>query len=237
MNRIFIEPPSSDSVRITGEDAKHLQVLRVNVGDTLPLSDGKGMLYTGKVERVTPQAYELSLSDARASREGLAEVTLFQALCKGDKTEQIVQKSVELGVTEIVLFVSDTCVAKPDGKEDAKIERFARVARLAAMQSGREIVPVVRGFLTFDEVVKRCQNTSTLFFYEKAEKKLSEAIRALPSGKISLIVGCEGGFLPREVKKLTDAGIEPLSLGKRILRAETAPVVALSVLMAHLGEI
>ena len=241
MHRLFLPPQTvASAVEITGEDCRHLQVLRVRQGETLSVSDGVSWLYDGRVERVEKDRVLLSLSGQRPLEgEPSLRVVLWQAVCKGDKNEQIVQKCVELGVDAVRFFCSENCVARPSGREDAKIFRLARVSRMAAMQAGRGRIPEVDGFFPFDAMREACAGAPSLFFYENAVERLSSHLAQHPFGgkTCNIIIGSEGGFTPREAECLVSAGIPALSLGSRILRAETAPAAVLAVLMASVGEL
>ena len=241
MHRLFLPPQTvASAVEIMGEDCRHLQVLRVRQGETLSVSDGVSWLYDGRVERVEKDRVLLSLSGQRPLEgEPSLRVVLWQAVCKGDKNEQIVQKCVELGVDAVRFFCSENCVARPSGREDAKIFRLARVSRTAAMQAGRGRIPEVDGFFPFDAMREACAGAPSLFFYENAVECLSSHLAQHPFGgkTCNIIIGSEGGFTPREAECLVSAGIPALSLGSRILRAETAPAAVLAVLMASVGEL
>ena len=209
-------------------------------GETLSVSDGVSWLYDGRVERVEKNRVLLSLSGQRPLEgEPSLRVVLWQAVCKGDKNEQIVQKCVELGVDAVRFFCSENCVARPSGREDAKIFRLARVSRTAAMQAGRGRIPEVDGFFPFEAMREACAGAPSLFFYENAVERLSSHLTQHPFGgkTCNIIIGSEGGFTPREAECLVSAGIPALSLGSRILRAETAPAAVLAVLMASVGEL
>lgn len=241
MHRLFI-PPQADAsvVEITGEDCRHLQVLRVRPGEKLSVSDGERLVYDGTVERVEKNRVLVALSAPRPlAGEPSLRVVLWQALCKGDKNEQIVQKSVELGVDAVRFFCSENCVARPSDREEAKIQRLARVARTAAMQAGRGRIPQVEGVFPFSLLRTACTDAPALFFYENAHQRLSSHLAAHPlrTQTCHIIVGSEGGFTPQEAQSLTEAGIPALSLGDRILRAETASTAVLAALMASVGEL
>ena len=171
-----------------------------------------------------------------------AEVYLFQGLPKSDKMELIIQKCVELGVHEIIPVNMKRCVVKLDDKKtDAKIKRWNSISESAAKQSGRGIIPRVSAPVSFDEAIKLCEEMDVkLIPYELAEgmQATTEALSKIAPGmKIGFFIGPEGGFELSEIKKAKENGIIPISLGKRILRTETAGLTVMSILMYHLETI
>ena len=171
-----------------------------------------------------------------SSTEPRGKITLYQALPKGDKMEWIIQKSVELGVFRIVPILTSRCVSRPDAKSmEKKVQRFNKIAAEAAKQSGRGILPKVSGLLTLEQAAKDVSGKG-IVFYEKGGARLAELI-APEDTEIGIFVGSEGGFAPEEIALLEKAGVEPATLGRRILRCETAPICGLSVLLSLLGDI
>lgn len=171
--------------------------------------------------------------------EGLTEppykATLYQALPKGDKMELIIQKAVELGAFEIVPFISERCISRPDKKSIAsKLERWNKIALEAAKQCGRGILPRVCEPCCFEEAIRRASGADIrLFLYENEKERslrsvLESARQNADIPEISLVVGAEGGFSEQEAERACDVGLEAVSLGRRILRCETAPISALS---------
>ena len=170
------------------------------------------------------------MSSEQSEAEPSVKVTLYQALPKGDKMEFIIQKAVEIGVTEIVPVISSRCVSRPDQKSlSKKILRWQKIAKQAAMQSGRGIVPKVKDAVPFEKGVENAKGEKVIF-YELG----GESVRDILSDKqkeISIFIGSEGGFSGDEVDLVLKNGGRKATLGKRILRAETAPLVALTVIM------
>ena len=245
MNMIFYNSDiEGDKIKITGDDYKHLTVLRVLKNDVYDISDNKNYIYTGTISEITGKYIEFTIMSKREIKETLKpKITLYQAVCKKDKNEYIIQKATELGVSEIVFFYSRNCVAVYDGKSENKILRYEKTAKAAAMQSGRELIPKIRGFYKFEEIVSEFSSSScSLFFYEFAEQSFSEfAFNNIAQRKdnlksLSFVIGSEGGFDEKEVDVIINNNIPVLSLGSRILRADTASVCVLSVLSACLGE-
>ena len=174
------------------------------------------------------------LSTRKADTESPVRITLYQALPKGDKLDTIIQKSVECGVHEIVLFESERCVVRSKKEaEDRKNERRNRIALEAAKQSGRGYIPLVKGTLSFDTAVKEATRADLcLFCYEgETEATLKLALAKVDAvGSVSIIIGSEGGFSVNEAALARERGATSVSLGKRILRTETAAPFVLSCL-------
>lgn len=233
MPRFFVDSIEEEQVCLTGEDAKHLsRVLRVRVGDTVTLCNKQRRECTGIVESVSADAVMLRTEDHRSCEaEPIQTVTLYQALPKGDKLDFIVQKAVELGAAKIVPVLTRYCVVKADRASfEKKRVRLNRIAAEAAKQCGRGILPEVEPLLTFGEAVERMKGEKAMVCYEHG----GAPIRSLVSSDdtaVSVFVGSEGGFSEEEIQKLNDAGVPCATLGKLILRCETAPIVALSRIM------
>lgn len=241
MPRFFtdtIDEAASRAV-VAGEDARHIVLsLRMREGDALTVCDGRGRDYECAVARAQRECVELTILSSSPSRgEPPVAVTLFQALPKGDKFEFIVQKSVELGVGEIVPLLSARCVSRPDEKSwHKKRERYSRIAAEAAKQCGRGILPAVKPLMEIADLPEKLADfDACLLFYERSERKL----RSIPlsrAHKLAVIIGAEGGFERQEADLLIRAGAVDASLGSRILRCETAPIAALAALWYAVGE-
>ena len=166
-----------------------------------------------------------------------AKVTVCQCLPKGDKLETVVQKAVELGAYEIWPLYSSRCVSRPDPKSmEKKTARLQKIAREAAQQSGRGAVPRVLPAANLKEALEAAAGQGTaLFFYEAGQGSLKQALRAA-GDRLFLFVGPEGGFAPEEAELARSLGAEVLTLGRRILRTETAPLAALSAIFYEKGD-
>ena len=234
MPRFFCENIGENSAVITGEDAKHIsKVLRMRVGEELTLCDTKGTDYICSISTISPDEICLDILQRQPSlTEPNVFVKLYQGIPKGDKAEFIIQKAVELGVGEITFFDSSRCVAKIDQKSmDKKITRFQRIAYEAAKQCGRGIIPQIRPVLTFKQAVTEMLACDLpIMLYENSTAPLKQTL-STPAKTISVMVGPEGGFSPEEADFAKSQGCFSLSLGKRILRCETAPIAALAVIM------
>lgn len=233
----FDEAASVGSAVIDGEDGRHIaRSLRMHTGDALTLSDGAGTDYTGEIESITGDTVMVRLTDKFKSRsEPALRVTLYPGMPKADKLELITQKAVELGVTKIVPVLTSRSVSRPDAKSvSKKQERLQRIALEAAKQSGRGIIPEIGKMTDLESALKTAPGKKILF-YEGG----GEALGALVSpdeAEVSVFIGPEGGFDAAEVQLAKQYGATPATLGPRILRTETAPLAALSVLMYITGN-
>lgn len=239
MPRFFTETINENKGIISGDDAKHIaKVLRMHAGEKLVACDCQGYDYDCVIESLSDKEVELSVERKYSSEtEPSVSVTLYQAMPKSDKMELIIQKAVELGVSAIVPVQTKRCVSRPDAKSMAKkLERYNRIALEAAKQCGRGRIPQVLPMLDFADAIKAMKEDQRAFlFYENStssfRKELEQGVNS-----VSIMVGAEGGFEEEEVQKALDLGIASLSLGKRILRCETAPLAALSIIMYETGN-
>ncbi|MGL5436471.1 MAG: 16S rRNA (uracil(1498)-N(3))-methyltransferase [Lachnospiraceae bacterium] len=245
MYHFFVTPAqiSEDYAVITGSDVNHIRnVLRMKAGETIGIRDGISKNYICELEDIQPdQIRTRILSVDEDSSELPASLYLFQGLPKGDKMELIIQKAVELGVHQIIPVATRRAVVKLDGKKaDAKVKRWNMIAEGAAKQSGRMMIPEVTGIMTLKEAFV-CAGDFDLNIipYELAEG-MAETKRILSQAaagmKIGIFIGPEGGFDIEEIEQAMAAGIKPVTLGRRILRTETAGMTALSILMFHLEQ-
>lgn len=226
-------------IRITGPDVNHMKnVLRMKEGETLTVCDGTGMEYFCEIAGFTQGEADLYiLKKGQAQTELPVKLVLYQGLPKKDKMELIVQKAVELGAAEIVPVMMRRCIVKleDEKKEAKKLERWQAIAESAAKQSGRAVIPKVSRVLSYSEALKRASSEGmTLVPYELAEGMRSlknAAVQAVKEQKVSVFIGPEGGFEENEITMAQTEGAVPVSLGKRILRTETAGFTTLSVLM------
>lgn len=236
----FFTENISDSCAVLGEeDSKHVtRVLRMRAGDIAVICDGRGTDYLAKLQSSAGECVFDIIERSPNEAEPSVSLRLFQAMPKGDKMDFIVQKAVECGACEVVPFISRRCVSRPDEKQLAKkAERWQRIAYEAAKQCGRGVVPKVLGTVQISEIPSmRREGGTAILFYECAETPLSKAVSGF-ARNIDIVIGSEGGFAPDEAEALAAAGFVPVSLGKRILRCETAPIAAVSVLMNLTGNL
>lgn len=225
---------ASDSYVLEGENEKHAKVLRLRAGEEVTVVTPGGE----QCECVVADNNTLKVVERKkCQNEPDVFVTLYQALPKGDKMDYIVQKCVELGVGRIVPMISARCVSRPDEKSlQKKRARWQKIALQAAMQSRRGIIPEVAECVSFAQAAELTrENDLTVFFYELGGDSVKEIINGKP-GKIGIFIGSEGGFEPSEADAVLNSGGRAATLGKRILRAETAPLAALSIIMYQTGN-
>ncbi len=249
MYRFFVEPQQihldDKRVIITGSDVNHIKnVLRMREGEELAVSNGSdGREYRCAILETQEDCVVCELRFIKEDAVELpVKVTLFQGLPKADKMEWIIQKAVELGVYRIVPVATRRCVVKLDAKkEKSKLVRWQGIAEAAAKQSKRGIVPEIGEVLSFAQAVEQAKKMGVgLIPYELAEgmaKTRQRIERIVPGDEIAIFIGPEGGFEESEIAQATEAGIEPITLGRRILRTETAGMTVLAWIMYHLeGE-
>ncbi len=238
MSRFFIAPFDGDTIRLTGQDAHHIaRVLRMGVGENLTLCDGAGTDYVCRITAIDNGEVQAQvLYRAPSASEPNTAVTLYQGLPKSEKMDWIVQKSVEIGVTRIVPVAMARSIVRLGAAEGAKKQaRWQKIAASAAEQSGRGIVPQVAEPIPFSQAVTAISQENTVVFYEGGGQPLDTLVNT-QTRQISLVVGPEGGFEAKEIQQLCESGAHIATLGKRILRCETAPLVALSVVMQLTGN-
>ena len=233
------EEIKTDRYVIDGENARHIsKSLRMKTGESLTLLTPLKIQHDCEIKSITAESVEVGILDTKpCENEPETEVVLYQALPKGDKMELIIQKCVELGITRIVPVISARCISRPDKKSlEKKRVRWQKIAKEAASQSRRGIIPEVCGELSFKEAIEDCKsNDINILFYELGGKSIKTILNGKPKS-VGFFIGSEGGFEESEVKSALENGIETATLGKRILRAETAPIAALSIIMYELNE-
>lgn len=243
MHRFFVTPAQieGDICRITGRDVNHIRnVLRMKPGETIAVRDGISRSYLCEIREMDAQEITARIvSSSEEATELPARIYLFQGLPKGDKMELIIQKSVELGVTEIIPVATRRSVVKLDAKKaEAKIRRWNAIAESAAKQSGRSLIPQVSRVMSFSEALDyAAEFDCSLIPYELAEgmaetRAVIDSLR--PGMQIGVFIGPEGGFDSEEIAAACEKKIRPVTLGRRILRTETAGLTTLSILMFHL---
>lgn len=226
---------SSNQYIISGENAKHIsKVLRMNKGEELTLVTPDKMQCSCEVFSISADSVTVEIiSKKPCENEPNVEITLYQALPKNDKMDFIIQKCVELGVTKIIPMISARCISRPDAKSlRKKRERWQKIALQAAMQSRRGIIPKVGDCVSFQAAAELTkQHEKTIFFYEMGGKSIKNILNDKTPKSIGIFIGSEGGFEQSEADLIEKTGGSIATLGKRILRCETAPLAALSVIM------
>ena len=231
------------TVLITGEDAAHAKVLRLRVGDRIVVCDGQQTDHHCTIKKISPTEVEAEVVESvPCPAEPSVRCTILAGLPKqGERSDYVVQKCTEGGAAEIVFFLSHRCVSRPDAKALAKkVTRWQRIAEEAAKQSGRGIIPTVSAVGSFAEALDIAIKTDLpLFMYETGERvELRDAVAA--AGQVStaaILTGPEGGFEPFEAELAKKIGFRLCAMGPRILRCETAPLVALTALMYATGNL
>ena len=242
MTRFFVTPEelAQDNPVLSGENAAHARVLRLREDEEVILCDGEGNECLCRIAQIREKEYLVSCMERRtSSQEAAVRVSVYMALPKADKLEHVIQKATELGAYEIVAFPSLRCVSRPDEKSlKKKLERWQKIAASAAEQSGRGRIPQVVTLGSYAEALSRAaQADKALMFYENEQAvTLKMALSGGGYQTVSLLTGPEGGLEEKEVEQARAAGLQVCTLGKRILRCETAPLCALSAVMYDAGE-
>jgi len=243
MQHFFVTPDQvkGDLIFVEGSDVNHMKnVLRMRLGEEVAISDGNNCQYLCKIKEYESEEAILQIvEEMNTNTELPSKIYLFQGLPKQDKMELIVQKCVELGVYRIVPVATKRCVVKLDDKKaKKKTERWQQIAESAAKQAGRGCIPQVCDVMSFKEALKFTKELDVVLIpYELAEgmeqtKQIISSI--MPGQSVGIFIGPEGGFEREEVEAAIEAGAKSITLGKRILRTETAGLTTLSVLMFHL---
>lgn len=245
MQHFFVTPDQiqEDRICITGSDVNHMKnVLRMHIGEQVTINDGNNISYLCTVESYQEDLAILHIEEQQMTDTELSSrIYLFQGLPKQDKMELIVQKAVELGVYEVVPVATKRAVVKLDEKKALKkVARWQQIAESAAKQAARGYIPRVREVMTYKDALAYAKDLDVVLIpYELAEemKETKEIIESiLPGQSIGIFIGPEGGFEVEEVETAISMGAKSITLGKRILRTETAGLTTLSVLMFHLEQ-
>ncbi|MDD3184295.1 MAG: 16S rRNA (uracil(1498)-N(3))-methyltransferase [Anaerostipes sp.] len=245
MYRFFIEEHQiqEEYIYIEGEDFNHMKnVLRMKEGEHIYISTGKDLEYECEIEGFEESRVKARIVDVHGMETELStKLVLFQGIPKGDKMEFIIQKAVELGVSEIVPVAMKRCVVKLDAKKAAKkVTRWNAIAHSAAKQSKRGIIPEVSEVKSYTEALCYARELDEILVPYEEEKGIQyskELVKQARNHKsIGIFIGPEGGFDGDEIQKVCEIGGKTLTLGKRILRTETAGMTMLSILMFELEE-
>ena len=223
---------------ISGEEAQHIsRVLRMKKGDEVTLCDGEGMFYEAVLSDFSDKMVTAEITSSRkAETEPNVQVTVFQGVPKNPKLETIIQKLTEIGAVRLVPVDTKRAVAKLD--KENKVDRLRKIAREAAKQSKRGIVPEVLSPVSFKEAVKMAAEADLALipYEEEREMSLKKALQGKTPKTVSVMIGPEGGFDSEEIRLAMESGITSVTLGKRILRTETAPIAVCSAILYELGE-
>lgn len=228
-------------ITLTGGDVHHIKhVLRMAPGEIVRVSSAGGRDFICRVSEVADAFVQLDILESDAAGSELPNrIYLFQALPKGERMEYVIQKAVELGVFEIIPVAMKYCVVKLDEKRaQSKARRWQAIAESAAKQSKRSLIPSVHPVLSFAEAVsyaKACDRCIVPYENERGMRATADVLASIrPGERVSLMIGPEGGFAPEEIDAVRQQQMQVISLGKRILRTDTAAITAMSMLMLHL---
>ncbi len=239
MPKFFAEKEniSENTILLDGEEAKHiLKVLRMQVGDNLTVCDGAGTDYETEIECAEKNTLTVRVLERKPSpAESRVKITLFQCLPKASKMEYVIQKCTELGISEIIPCISERCVVKLNSEADAekKVERWQAIAKAAAKQSGRGVIPHVGMPVSFKEAMDVLSEMQLSFvpYENERDTTLKTLLRGAGTSECAaFIIGPEGGFSEQEIESARVAGVQTVTLGNRILRTETAAEVVLSMM-------
>ena len=245
MHRFFVPQLYNEEMYIEGVDARHIsKVLRMQPGTQLQIVSDDGVSAMAEItaidsERVTVRCLE-KLAE---SHEPRVKLVLAQGLAKGEKMDFIIQKAVEMGAYSVIPVAMEHSVVRLDGAKAAKkVERWQKIAESAAKQSKRDIIPEVQPVKSMAKMLAKCACQTKIIAYECEDRlSLKAALKAAEeAGGISellLIIGPEGGISEGELEQARQAGAVPVSLGRRILRAETAGLVAISAIFYETGDL
>ncbi|MCT4661553.1 MAG: 16S rRNA (uracil(1498)-N(3))-methyltransferase [Tissierellales bacterium] len=246
MRKFFVSSDQIDGQKIFLEEEsyKHMiQVLRMEIGDEMWISDGESMEYFCSIESIDidEKTLILAISETREfSVESPLDICLCQGLPKSDKMDMIVQKNTELGINTIIPLAMERSIVKLDAKKSAKkCDRWQKIAQEAAKQSKRNKIPTIESVRKLPELLKTIEDGIILVPYEDEKKQtLKETLKSLDRNKkIYIVIGPEGGFEESEIDMLRNHGAKILSLGPRILRTETAGLMIHSILQYELGDV
>ena len=246
VTNFIVEPSNIDgeSLKLIGEEAKHLQsVLRGKTGDIFFAIDGLGVKYRAIVESLTKtHVIGKIISSTRRENEPYYEITLAQGICRQNKIDDIIDKGTELGVTSFIIYYSDKSYSKinDDKSAGAKLNRLNRIARAAAKQSKRSVIPTISIVLSFNDTLKFAteHDISLIAALHPESRMIKDYLhKSIDAKKILLLVGPESGLSDEEVESAVRSGFKPISLGPRRLRTETAGILFPALALSYLGDI
>jgi 16S rRNA (uracil1498-N3)-methyltransferase len=233
--RIFLPPElieKRSDIILPADKARHLvAVMRCGKGDEITLIDGKGRSYLAAITDIRKDNVSVSvIREIRSDAESGVTLTLFQGILKGEKMDMVIQKATELGASRIVPLVSERCLVR----ETRKTGRWRKIAEEAAEQCGRTVIPVISDYSAYADFIRdaaRARPPGGLFFWEEGGVPVDTALGRLepPRDRVSVCIGPEGGFTRAEVEAAESAGFITTTLGRSILRAETASIAAIAL--------
>lgn len=239
MQKLFIDYTPENEVILDGEQARHIaKSLRMKKGDMLTVTDGSGNDFGCIIDSIDRDSVTLKVCYKQASEsEPTCAVTVYQGNPKGGKFEEVIQKCTELGAVKFVPVLTARSVSRPDEKSaKKKTQRYRKIALEAAQQSGRGVIPEVGEMVNLKQALENDESEVKIVFYEGGGKPLGETVEK-SAKSVSVYIGPEGGFEKSEVEMIENAGGVTATLGKRILRTQTAPVAALAAIMLITGNL
>lgn len=244
MHRFFVgkEQITDDLIEIVGTDVKHIKdVIRLRLKEKIEIASD-GITYICEIESILKDKIITRIIDkTEGVNESAVDIILYQGLAKGSKMDLIIQKCTEVGVKEFYPVATHRSVVKIKDikKEQSKVERWNSIADEAAKQSKRDILPKVQKIISFDKLIEILKDKDNIIVpYEDEENKtIKTGLNNIKGNSIHLIIGPEGGFEPSEIEDLKDIGADIVTLGSRILRTETAGIVAATIILYELGDL
>lgn len=244
MPRFFVknEQIKEKQIIVIGEDVKHIKnVLRKQIGDKIEICDGENKrVYKCEILKIDEKQIITKIIEEIKKQEEKVKVDIYQGLPKADKMELIIQKSVELGVSNIIPVAMKRCVVKIESKEEhKKIERWQKIAESAAKQSGRNTIPQIKNIVNISQIIENKENYDIIIvaYENEQENTIKQELKKLINKeqlKIAVVIGPEGGLEEKDVKLLKENGAKIVTLGQRILRTETVALNILSIIMYEL---
>lgn len=248
MRKFFVSlnQVNENKINIVGEDVNHIKnVLRCNIGEEIDICiEENGINYLCKIEEISKDVIICEkIEEIESKAESNIDLTIYQGLPKSDKMELIIQKCTELGVKKIVPVEMERSIVKISGKDEIKkIERWQKISEMAAKQSKRDCIPEISRLENIKNICENIEKYDIVFVaYEDEDKTYLKheliKLKEIKNPKIAIVIGPEGGFDTKEINTLKEAGAKIVTLGSRILRTETAPIVLASIIMYELGDI
>lgn len=244
MHRFFVEKEQikDSTIEIVGSDVKHIKdVIRLRIEEEIEISSN-GITYSCEIQSISKDKIIAKIIDKKkGTNESPIELILYQGLAKGSKMDEIIQKGTEVGIKEFYPVATHRSIVKIKDikKEESKVERWNSIADEAAKQSKRDFLPKVQNVISFDEMIILLKDEKNIIVPYEDEKAngIKSKLQAIDDGNIHIIIGPEGGFEPYEIEKLKSIGAEIVTLGPRILRTETAGIVAATIVLYELGDL
>lgn len=248
MRKFFVSlnQVNENKINIIGEDVNHIKnVLRCNIGEEIDICiEENGINYLCKIEEISKDVIICEkIEEIESKAESNIDLTIYQGLPKSDKMELIIQKCTELGVKKIVPVEMERSIVKLSGKDEVKkIERWQKISEMAAKQSKRDLIPEISHIENIKKLCENIEKYDIVFvaYEDENQTYLKQELinlKSIKNPKIAVVVGPEGGFDTKEINTLKESGAKIVTLGNRILRTETAPIVLASIIMYELGDI